>query len=191
VSGFQLAASLASSLAWPVLVAAILIFAWSKRRAISELLNLRSISHGRTLRRVRAGPVELEWDQLIESTAKQISDAVPMVDAKPRGTVRRDLDTVASSVPAAAVLEGFARLERQLRVKTQGILDTHSEPGRRRIERSVLAMARSARDHNLISEEILSGLRNEAAHRVGGDDITTEQAREYLDLVDSVIEAMS
>ena len=146
---------------------------------------------------MRAGPVELEWDQLIESTAKQISDAVPMVDAKPRGTVRRDLDTVASSVPAAAVLEGFARLERQLRVKTQGILDTHSEPGRRRIERSVLAMARSARDHNLISEEILSAilnlssLRNEAAHRVGGDDITTEQAREYLDLVDSVIEAMS
>jgi uncharacterized protein YutE (UPF0331/DUF86 family) len=45
----------------------------------------------------------------------------------------------------------------------------------------------------LISKEIqaailnLNRLRNEAAHRVGGADITTEQAYDYLELVDRIL----
>jgi hypothetical protein len=149
------------------------------------------------LRRIRAGPVELEWDQLIESTAKQISDVGPVVDTKPKRTVRQDLDAIATTVPAAAVLEAFARLERRLREKTQTILDTIPKDSRRRAQETLPALARLAYSNGLVPKEIqdailnLSRLRNEAAHRVGGDDITTEQAREYLDLVDSVLEAIN
>ena len=61
----------------------------------------------------------------------------------------------------------------------------------------MIVLAIKALEEKLISEETyeaidnLRRLRNEAAHRVGGADITADQAREYLQLVDRVLRAMT
>lgn len=195
MSGFELVASLASSLAWPVVAIIILAFIWIKRNDISNLFNFRSMPQGRTLRRVRAGPVELEWDQLIESTVEQVSEVPATTIDAPADSVRKELRTIAGSVPAAAVLEAFARLEQPLRELYETVRDRYeSTLGGRYSPRapSVPRMARILLESGLISNRIhgailnLNRLRNEAAHRVGGADITTDQAHEYLELVDRV-----
>jgi hypothetical protein len=193
MSGFQLVASLASSLAWPVIVMVMLIFVWSKRDDIQKLFSPRSISHGRTLKRLRAGPVELEWDQLIESTAEQVSESLNTPITVTEESVKQELGPIANSVPAAAVLEAFARVERRLRkifdklpYDLKSVRYGMHSPG-------VSLIADILSENGLISREIrlaiynLNQLRNEAAHRVGEADITTDQANEYLGLVDSVL----
>jgi len=200
MSGFQLTASLASSLAWPLVVLLLLIFAWIKRKDIGKILNLREMPQGRALRRVRAGPVELEWDQLIESTAEKAAE-VPLVEApSPNGLVRQELNAVARSVPTAAVLEASARLEQRLYAIVQQLPDRYrtnlvSTPSRP--VPNVLRMVDVLVAAEVISPDIrqviynLIQLRNEASHRVGGVDITTEQADDYLALVDRVLDYLN
>lgn len=190
MSGFQLTASLASSLAWPVLVLAIAVFAWIRRAAIATFFNSSSKPSPKSLKRFKAGPVEFEWEQLIESTEKQVATVGPLVSSNM--TIGQMLSDIADTVPTAAVLEAFARVERRLREVTANlpIIPNMRVP-------PVRAMARQAFENGLISEEIagaifnLSRLRNEAAHRVGEADISASQAHEYLDLVDRVLEAMA
>jgi hypothetical protein len=62
---------------------------------------------------VRAGPVELEWEQLIETTAEKVPEA-PAPMSTPGRSIGQELVAIANSVPTAAVLEAFARLERRL-----------------------------------------------------------------------------
>jgi hypothetical protein len=192
VSGFQLAASLVSALAWPVFVMIILLLAWIKRAPIADLITSRSIGQGRALRRLRAGPIEIEWDQLIESTAEKVLEASPREAPVADAEVSQELATIADSIPAAAVLEAFARVEHRLREITA---DINVDTSRRRA-RTVGTMARLAFLSGLITEEILGAiynltrLRNEAAHRVGEADITSDQAHDYLQLVDRVLRAM-
>ena len=191
MSGFQLTASLASSLAWPVILTLLAVFVWVKRSDLITLFDSRKRYSERPLKRFKAGPVEFEWEQLIDVTHKQ-------VDAKKPSSifsnfVSKDLDDIANTVPAAAVLEGFARVEQRLRqiVEDSGI---RKFQGRR--SSPIGWMARVAFEENLISEEAygaisnLSRLRNEAAHRVGGAEISASQAHEYLHLIDRVLEAL-
>ena len=204
MSGFQLTASLVSSLAWPIVAVAVLIFVWFKRHVISELINLHSTHEGRALKRLRAGPVELEWDQLIETTVKQITDIEPEPlsarktrepePASARKTrVSEELLHLSRRNPTAAILEAFDRVDEKLRailVNPKELVD--GEPA----TPSFNAMAFRAFSQKRISGEIfnamnnLGRLRNEAAHRVGRDDITSEQAYEYLVIVDQVLEAL-
>jgi hypothetical protein len=192
MSGFQLSASLASSLAWPLVVVALLVFAWIKRDDIANVFSLRNPHQGRVLRRVRAGPLELEWDQLIESTAEKVAEAPPVSDADYAGRTSKELNEVALSSPPAAVLEAFARLELRLREIFDQVGGTGRLPG---LDRSpgVPQIAAYLVGRGIISREIqtairnLSRLRNEASHRVGDADITTGQAFEYLELVDNVL----
>jgi len=189
VSGFQLTASLASSLAWPVIVLGIATFAWLNRSDLTALFYARPKPSGRPLKRLKAGPVEFEWEQLIEATDEQVpTGEVP--DPSDGSAVSTELDSIADSVPTAAVLEGFARVEQRLRQITTGLERFRRNP-------SMGWLARKAFEENLISEETfgaianLSRLRNEAAHRVGEADITADQAHEYLRLVDRALKAIT
>jgi hypothetical protein len=192
VSGFQLTASLASSLAWPVVLLAIVAFVWFKRSDLVALFESRKKSSERPLKRFKAGPVEFEWEQLIDATSKQISAEV--LPTAPDNLVSKELDTIVDSVPTAAVLEGSARVEQRLRQLVSHGADGNPKTGR---YATMTALARTAFEEGLISEETykaidnLRRLRNEAAHRVGGADITADQAREYLQLVDRVLKAMT
>jgi hypothetical protein len=199
MSGFQFMASLVSSLAWPVIIMILLAFIWIKRDDISKSLNLRATPQGRTLRRLRAGPVELEWDQLIDSTAEQVSEVPPATTSGSgsAGLVRQELNEIARNVPTAAVLEAFARLEQRLREMFDQVRDDYKEgpPGRYTPRfYGMPQMVRVLSDRGLISDEIraailnLNRLRNEASHRVGGADITADQAYDYLELVDRVLD---
>jgi uncharacterized protein YutE (UPF0331/DUF86 family) len=194
MSGFQLTASLVSSLVWPIIAIAVLIFIWVRRNDVGRLFNSRTIE-GRTLRRVRAGPVELKWEQLIETTAEKVPESPAVVSVSSK-SLRQELVAVADSAPAAAVLEAFARLERRLRELYEKVRDEYEVtlrgdyPPRPTVMRMVRILAASG----MISEETqvaiqnLTRLRNEAAHRVGEADITTGQAYEYLELVDRVLD---
>jgi hypothetical protein len=192
VSGFQLTASLASSLAWPVVLLATVAFVWFKRSDLVTLFESRKKSSERPLKRFKAGPVEFEWEQLIDATSKQISAEV--LPTAPDNLVSKELDTIVDSVPTAAVLEGSARVEQRLRQLVSHGSGGNPETGR---YATMTALARTAFEERLISEETykaidnLRRLRNEAAHRVGGADITADQAREYLQLVDRVLKAMT
>jgi hypothetical protein len=187
MSGFQLTASLVSSLAWPLITITILIFIWVKRSDIGSLLSSNSIAQGRALRRLRAGPVEVEWDQLIAATAEQVPD-IPAPEPSAEESSRAELAKIADSVPTAAVLEAYARLEGLLRE-----LYARQNPAPVSRPRSTYEIIDSLAKSGLISGEIsfairnLSRLKNEAAHRVGAADITTEEAYEYLELVDRVL----
>jgi hypothetical protein len=108
MSGFQLTASLVASLAWPVVSVIVLCVIWIKRADILDTFNRSSLNQGRKIRRVKAGPLEVEWDQLIESTVKQVERWPSGASANAR--VSRDLATTASDAPAAAVLGAFARV---------------------------------------------------------------------------------
>jgi hypothetical protein len=199
MSGFQLTASLASSLAWPVIVLILFAFMWIKRDDISRLFSLRTMQQGRTLRRLRAGPVELEWDQLIESTAEQVSEVPPITTSVSAsvGLVRQELNDIARNVPTAAVLEAFARLEQRLREIFDQVRDDNEEgPSGKYTPRfyGMPQMVRVLSERGIIPDEIraailnLNRLRNEASHRVGGADITADQAYDYLELVDRILD---
>lgn len=150
------------------------------------------------MRRVRAGPVELEWDQLIESTAEKIAEVPLAATLGPQDGVQQDLKDIARSVPTAAVLEAFARLEKRLReIFDQGVVDYEKvRPLPRRVETMPVMLAVLSR-RGVISDEIqesirnLNRLKNEASHRVGGADITADQASDYLELVDRVLDYLN
>jgi hypothetical protein len=75
MSGFQLTASLASSLAWPAVLIAFVAFAWFKRSDLVSLFDSRKKSSERPLKRFKAGPVEFEWNDVKETVNSQIEVA--------------------------------------------------------------------------------------------------------------------
>ncbi len=139
------------------------------------------------MKRFKAGPVELEWDQLIETAEKQVAEVTGGQAPEERDkTISEDISAVIEQVPAAAVMEAFARAEQELR----DLLIRHDFHD---VRRGGTLLAKQAYRVGLISEEILGAflnmtrLRNEAAHRVGKADISADQAREYVHLVDDVV----
>lgn len=105
MSALQLIVALVQALAWPLVVlVAVLIL----RPTLVELLG----SEG--LRRLKAGPLEAEWEREISRTEAELD--VPAISPTGLGgLVSDDLGEVAQRAPAAAVLEAFARVERELR----------------------------------------------------------------------------
>jgi hypothetical protein len=191
MSGFQLTASLVSSLAWPLITISILFLIWAKRRDIGVLLSLHSTPQGRTVRRLRAGPVEVEWDQLIATTAEQVPD-IPASEPSAEKSSREELAKIADSVPTAAVLEAYARLEgrlRELQAQEDPVLTSRPVA----IHQVLAALVRSGSISGEVNLAVrnLNHLKNEAAHRVGAADITTEQAYEYLELVERVLDYLN
>jgi hypothetical protein len=174
----------------------LLAFFWVKREDLGRILNSSLLPKGRALKRLRAGPVEVEWDQLIETTAEEVSEIPSGVSPSAVG-LPKVLHTAARSVPTAAVLEAFARLEMRLReIYDQVNTADPAYTGKLRFSSARQIIDRLSQEE-VISPKVrtivlnLNQLRNEAAHRVGETDINSRQAAEYLKLVDSVLSYLS
>jgi len=174
----QFIASLAGSLAWPAAVFGIaLLF----RKQLMELLS-------GPLRRLKAGPLELEFERIISTVQAQIEPVSPVGTPKPSadGSALADLEATARTAPLAAVLEAYGCLERQLHDLLQSAGDTGARDGL-----SAMALARRAAEKGLITPETVNALqgvtvlRNLAAHG-RNDDVSVDRALDYLALVDAV-----
>ena len=176
-------ASLVHSLAWPGGVVAIVTIL---RRPLGSALN-------RGIRRLKAGPVEVEFDEELEEVRQELSKSPDLADADmpalDRNSLSDDLGRLADASPRAAVLEAFARVEGRL---AELLTDSPTTPPRYQGARH---MARLAHEQHLISDETLAAveglavLRNLAAHSPR-DDIGIDRARDYLALADAVLFAL-
>jgi hypothetical protein len=179
VSTDQFIASLVHSLAWPGAVVGIAIVF---RRQVVDLLS------GAKARRLKAGPVEIEFDRVISSVEAELgSEPAPRSTRMPRLTLLEDLAPIARAAPTAAVLEAHSRLEHQLRELTQAL-------GEQR-QAGAVALARLALANDLITPETenaivgVTTLRNLAAHGRQAE-LSEERAMDYLALVDAVLFAV-
>jgi hypothetical protein len=142
------------------------------------------------LRRLKAGPVELEFERLISAAQAQIEEAIPAGTGTGTDSVAADLTSVAHTAPTAAVIEAFARIEGKLQdlLRAEGDSSADEKVG-------VMALVRRALDQDLITPETanaiegLSVLRNLAAHGRAGD-VSEERALDYIMLVDALLYAM-
>lgn len=173
----QFVASLVNSLAWPVAVVVIVLLF---REQLGKLLDA-------PLKRLKAGPsgVELEFDRILSEAAAQVEPPPQLEPARESATA--DLADVAALSPAAAVLDGFARVEEKLRARLRDAGDPRADE-----QRGAIALTRYAGQKQLISPETveairgLAVLRNLAAHG-GATDVTPDRAAGFLALVDAVI----
>lgn len=172
-------ASLVRSLAWPAgVVVAVL------RRPIGVAL-------GRGIRRLRAGPIEVEFDQELAEVRKDLlrSPELAAAEVSAQATFTEDLAKLAEVSPRAAVLQAFARIEAGLRdlidgssVSTVGLYDLES-------------LTWAARSQGLISKETVEGMQGLSALRdlaVNSPDekIGVKRAREYVALTEAVLIAL-
>jgi hypothetical protein len=181
VSKLEFISSLVRSLAWPMaFVAVALVF----REQLRGLLSTAG------LRRVKAGPLEVEWNrQISEAEVELEQSGVPSPSFG--GVISEELGPVANASPDAAVMEAYARIELALRQKLvdAGFAESDLRTG------AAAGLARRAADRKLISDETLRAvqglalLRNMAAHGHGGD-VTVERARDYLALTDAILYAI-
>lgn len=176
----ELVASLVGSLAWPTSAAVIaLLF----RRQVASLLE-------GPLRRLKAGPIELEWPEAVAELAESV-----IVD-EPSRSVEIDAEIehakkLAEEAPAVAVGKAFGLVERRLRaIAAESAKDPPTEG------ESAVALAIRLRERGLVSTEDINAirgvatLRNLAVHGPGGQT-TVQRAQEYVVLVEAVLYALS
>jgi hypothetical protein len=182
VNGLAFVASLVNSLAWPAAVGLAVIVL---RRPIG-------VAFSRGVRRLRAGPVEVEFDQELAEVREELRRSPELAAAAPPllpVSLAEELARLADVSPRAAVLEAFARVEARL----VELLDSAGVESFRAVGGT--ALARLAHRHKLISDETLTAveglsvLRNLAAHSPA-DEIGAERARDYLALADAVLYAL-
>jgi hypothetical protein len=176
----QFIASLVSSLAWPMAVIVIVIIFRSQIRQLAS----------RPLRRLRAGPVEMEFDRLlseVELAVEALASATSGGPTGPGSPVIEELEGMVPTSPVAAVLEAHAAVERELRdllAEADPAADTSRMPTSR--------LLREALERGIITPEAakavegITVMRNLAAHG-RASEISPERAREYLALVDAVL----
>jgi hypothetical protein len=178
MSILQFIASLASSLAWPLVVLAIAVLF---RVKIAELL-----SGGIT--RLKAGPIEVEWERTLSEARVELDQpgVLSLDTAEVPGPVSKELADLARVSPVAAVIEGYARVERALQ---ESLADVDDDA---KLRVGGAGLARLAAQHGRINDETaraiegLTVLRNLAAHgRAGGT--TSDRATDYLALIDAVL----
>lgn len=174
-------ASLVQSLAWPAGVLAVVIVL---RKPIGVVL-------GQGVRRVKAGPVEVEFDQLQAEVREELARSPELAGAQVpalTASLREELSRLAEASPQTAVGLAFQQIEARLSemLSNVGVPPSSAMGGR--------ALARLARKHDLISDETLAAieglsvLRDLTAH--AGGDISADRARDYLALADAVLYAL-
>lgn len=176
----ELIVQLAQALAWPVVTLIIVLIL---------LKPIRQVLTQRPMHKLKAGPLELEWAVMASEVEAEIGTPAP--PGLPGG-VREELSTEAAIDPAAAVLAAHTRVDRTLReivaatdIPTNDVLRAGSTVG----------IARLARAKELITEKSLQAIegitvmRNLTAHG-SSRGLTTEQAEEYLVLVDAIVYAL-
>ncbi len=178
MSGFEFAASLVGSLAWPIVV---LIVAVLFRRQLSALL-------ARPLSSLKAGPLEAVWDRQVAEVEAELPRSPSGVTSAGGDPDTDRLREIARAAPAAAVLEAFTLIEEQLR---QILLDAGVDAGVDAGGGGAMQMARRALEAGLVRPETVKAvegaavLRNLAAHGRKAD-LDEARALDYLALVDAV-----
>jgi hypothetical protein len=182
VSVLQFAASLVSSLAWPL---AVLAVAMVFRVQIRQLMT-------RQLRRLRAGPVEMEFDRLLSEVGVELASPRPAASSKgsAESPLIEELADASAVSPLAAVLDAHAAVEQAL-----SDLVAEVDAGQARQSAGTARLTNTALAKGLITPETaraiegITVLRNLAAHG-RANEVTPERARDYLALVDAVLFTM-
>ena len=107
VNWLAFVASLVHSLAWPIGVVVVVIVL---RQPIGAAFS-------RGVRRLRAGPVEVEFDQELAGVREELSRSPELAAAEPQvpsPSLAEELARLAEVSPRSAVLEAFARIEARL-----------------------------------------------------------------------------
>jgi hypothetical protein len=160
----------------------VLVLACVFRRQLSKLLD------SDRLRRLHAGPIDFVFDRQLAKVEESVAREM-LVEGEESQLLASELRETAVVAPATAVLEATDRLERELATLIQ-------DAGEWVVAGSgLVAFAREALDHDLITPETASAvkgiavLRNLAAHdRMAR--LSAVQAQEYLALVDATIFAV-
>lgn len=172
-------ASLVDSLAWPSAVVIIVVLL---REQLRDLLGPR-------LSRLKAGPVEAEWNRAVEE-AKRFTLPPGIVGGESGARVVDDLFELAETAPSAAILEGYKRVEEALARRIGGVYEGDLP------DTDASGLARLARDLDIITDQTvraiegLAVLRSLAVHGPP-DKPTREEAGEYLGLVQAVLFTVS
>lgn len=187
MSWLEFIAAMASALAWPM--AAVIV-------AVLFRKQLRALLDG-PLSKLRAGPLEVEWDLRAASTEVDVEQAATTeVDAGTpdarlfAGDTVAELTGVAKQSPMAAVMAGFAKVETALRELLSGKAPEVAVQGF-----GAVRLARAGLELGLVTQESvraiegLAVLRNLAAH--GKEtDLGVQRAIDYLVMVDAILFAL-
>ena len=183
MSVLEFIAAITKALAWPL--AAVVV-------AVLFREQLRRLLSTGPARRMKAGPIEIEWDRTVAEAQVELDQpgVPPPLAGSMSGPVSVELVEVAERSPTAAVMEAHAVIERELRVRltAAGVPEAEQRVG-------AAGLARLGMQHGVITEETqraiegLSVLRNLSAHGRAGD-VSTERAIDFLALADAVLYAI-
>jgi len=179
----QFIASLVRSLAWP---AAVILLALIFKAQIRQLTS-------RPLRRLKAGPLDMEFDRLGAEVEAAVGQG-PLASVAGQGSIQtpviEGLEVLATSSPIAAVMDAHAAVEQAIR---DLILTVDPEANVSRM--SVGQLLRLATDRDLVAPETAKAvegitiMRNLAAHG-RASEVTLDRARDYLALTEAVLYAL-
>ena len=131
------------------------------------------------------------WDQAIADAKQELKQQNPEIAAQELNELDdglvEELAPLAEAAPSVAVMEAFARVERELR-STAGETEGDRPVGVRAVADRVAAAGRIS-DETLSAIEGLVILRNLAAHGREGS-VGPDRARDYLALADGVLCAL-
>lgn len=189
MDGFEFAASLIGSLAWPITA---LIVVWLLRDSLVGALSGE-------VKRLKAGTTGFEieyWEKKSKSVREALEApvlygaAIPLPESRqiPEGEFRR-LAEMASVAPSGTVLEAYAKIESELARMVEDAGESADRTGG-------LRLAQKAYRLELIDESSLSAiqglteLRNQAAHGRSSEGITAGRALDFLLLAEQVLDAI-
>jgi|SRR5450756_242764 len=201
MDAFGFVASVISSMAWPAVV---VVLALVFRPQVRAILN-------RLPSRVKAGPVEVDWNDTAAATRVELASSPEVLGATgptgptgsprppgttgptwptgsqpPRRLLSQRLAGEAMTAPAAVVIEAYAEVERVLELHLGAAATGARAPGE---------LVERARETGIISDQTaeaiggLGTLRNIAAHGPV-DEIGPAQVADFLTLADAVINAI-
>ena len=133
---------------------------------------------GQGVRRVKAGPVEVEFDRIEAEVREELARSPELADTQapaPVGSLglSEELSRLAEVEPRVAVITGFGRIEERL---SEMVAGPDVPP-----YQTFRSLVRLARQRDLISDETLAAieglsvLRNLTVH-AGGGDISVDRA---------------
>ena len=180
----ELAASLVDSLAWPVSIAIVVIVL---RKQLTAMLDV-------PMKRVKAGPFELEMQETARDVVEAVVQAEPL-ELRPASEYDEQIAyaaQLANTVPVVAVRHAWSLVDRRLReIAAEGGVPAPPDL-------SPLVLTRALVQRNLISSESkhaidgLALLYETARHDDGrGRSVSAEQAGDYVQYVRGVLYALS
>jgi hypothetical protein len=177
------------AVAWPI---AAIVIALLFRKQLKALL-------AQPLNRLRVGAVEMEWRAAV---AEAIPETVRRTAPPQRGSTVTELGELAKVEPMAAILRGFLRVEQALVTQVLPQLRDRVSAGDLKVEGSGPSARRDPAEFaRLAAQEGV--ITHDAAKAVAGLDtlrqlvslpsyrVDTDQAIEYLTMVDAVLYALS